>query len=672
MRINAYGNISKSRTASILSFLVFLAIAVSFVAYMHQSLRLDEAQSLFQTSHSFNKIIGIVSEDVHVPLYHIILYFWRSLFGDTILAGRILSLIFFAATIPATYIVGKKIYGKRVGLFAALLVSISPFLYWYGSEIRMYSLLALIATINQYFFISLYRLYWQKNKIIPEYDWEDPKDTRSIRIFLWISYLATAVAGIYTHYFFWFAILVQGIFLLTYHKSFEAKSIKRFGAAGLMLVLSFLPWLYTLTTSQRSLKYDPNLYTPAIVDVFNVFSSFMVGTHGDTLNAVVLSLWPIATLVAFLMLNTKVRFSPDSIYLFLIITVPVTAAYIISVTIRPLFLNRYFIFLIPSLYILLSRLIYVYSPAKTAKYIRVFMVAVMATGLLYQAAYAQTPLKEDYRAANSYLLEHANPEDIIVVSPPYIIYPLEYYYQGPVAITTLPQWDRLREGPIPSFSASELPQQVESIAGAHKNMWLLTSDTAGYHEDVEHYFENNYEKLVEKELSPGLMLYSYRFRYDTPDHVAVLENMAEESRRDNLASTADTTEEEQEEEPTASVRQEQDGDAADQEEQPSDPGPVEDQNNSENNTSDEQEDPPQQKEGPSDTGENTDITQDPSTEIDESASDEDDASESSEGTLLGDSGSTTERVQQAQSHIQAKTLLRLVHHYMSRLTLLEP
>jgi mannosyltransferase len=43
----------------------------------------------------------------------------------------------------------------RLDLFAALLFAVSPFMNWYGSEIRMYTLFTFLAIANQYFFMRL-------------------------------------------------------------------------------------------------------------------------------------------------------------------------------------------------------------------------------------------------------------------------------------------------------------------------------------------------------------------------------------------------------------------------------------------------------------------------------------------------------------------------------------
>ena len=104
---------SERHSTLIISGLIVFVVAMSMLIFSHQSLRLDESQSLWQTSHTPTKILNIIAQDVHVPLYHFILHFWQLFFGNSVITGRVLSLIFFALSIPAVYFVGKRTFNKN-------------------------------------------------------------------------------------------------------------------------------------------------------------------------------------------------------------------------------------------------------------------------------------------------------------------------------------------------------------------------------------------------------------------------------------------------------------------------------------------------------------------------------------------------------------------------------
>ena len=165
------------QTVWILGLLMVGAVLFSVFFLSSQSLRLDEAQSLWQSSHSSAGILKVVATDVHVPLYHMFLHFWQQWFGNDVALARDLSLIFFVLTIPAVYLLGNLSFSRSVSLFAAIMFAVSPFLNWYGSEIRMYSLLTLLTVLNQYFFILLFK-------------------KRPVRGSTWAGYTITAVLGI--------------------------------------------------------------------------------------------------------------------------------------------------------------------------------------------------------------------------------------------------------------------------------------------------------------------------------------------------------------------------------------------------------------------------------------------------------------------------------------------
>ena len=125
-----------------------------------------------------------------------------------------------------------------------------------------------------------------------------------------------------------------------------------------------------------------------------------------------------------------------------------------------------------------------------------------------------TAIKEDYRGATKYIEAHAKPQDVIVLSAPFTIFPFEYYYHGNTSITTLPIWDQRNSGPIPTFTLANLPDQVKQIAGSHQNLWLLLSYDQGYQKDIHKYFDDHYELLVKNQFSPGVTLYEYKLKYN--------------------------------------------------------------------------------------------------------------------------------------------------------------
>jgi mannosyltransferase len=137
--------------------MIIFAIVLSVFVFAKTSLRLDEAQSLYQTNRDIGGLFYAVAQDVHVPFYHLLLHFWQLLFGNDIFTARMMSLVFFIGTILVTYYLGSLAFHRRsIGLFAAFLLTISPFMQWYGSEARMYAMLAFFVVLHQVFFIKFH------------------------------------------------------------------------------------------------------------------------------------------------------------------------------------------------------------------------------------------------------------------------------------------------------------------------------------------------------------------------------------------------------------------------------------------------------------------------------------------------------------------------------------
>jgi len=109
------------------------------------SIWFDEAFSEHITRHSFFDILRYTAADVHPPLYYWALKLWRMVFGNSELALRSLSLFFLFLTGVAVYIFVKAYFSRRAAIYSLLLLTISPLLFRYGIEARMYTMELLIA-----------------------------------------------------------------------------------------------------------------------------------------------------------------------------------------------------------------------------------------------------------------------------------------------------------------------------------------------------------------------------------------------------------------------------------------------------------------------------------------------------------------------------------------------
>ncbi|MGI9028321.1 MAG: glycosyltransferase family 39 protein [Candidatus Saccharimonadales bacterium] len=476
-------------------FLLLCAVgsfAISRLFLIDNSLRLDEAQSLWQTSHSIPGTLRVVAQDVHVPLYHLILHFWQVFVGQSVESVRLLSFIFFALTIPFVYLLARRVLSVNWSLFVVFLFSFSPFMNWYANEARMYTLLALVATISQYYFVRLIESKGQKG---------------------WLGYTLSAVIGVYTHYFFLFNLIAQGLFFLFNRKKFATGTLKKFILLAILLLIELAPWrLYFLSLGSGG-NTSPNLPLPSTVDFFNVYSQFSFGFQNNGINTVLVSMWPILVIVSLLSVKYGQKLTTKMGYIMVAAFVPILLAFGLSYVLSPFFLSRYMVACIVPVTILVVWFISNYRKSLSLA-VSTVLVALLVVFSLQQYLSNTTPVKEDFRAAAEELNSKTTARDNVILSTPFTVYPFEYYYHGQAVISTLPIWNRSIPGPIPDFQESELPKQVDSLRQNHQYAYLLLSFDQGYEEQVFQYYEQHFERVEAKTFSPDLRLYVYRVGYN--------------------------------------------------------------------------------------------------------------------------------------------------------------
>ncbi len=474
-----------------LGMLIGFVAVMSFFVWMKQGIRLDEAQSIWQTSRDLPGVLTIIAKDVHVPFYFVGLHFWEVLFGTGLFTIRFFSLLFFFLALPAIFYLAKESYNYRVAYGVALMTAVSPFLNWYGSEARMYSLIFLLTTCSHLLFVRL---------------WKAPQTS------YWYYYAIVSIVGLFTHFFFAFVVVVQVVFFLTHRTLFAPRSSARFSLIALVALSCVGAWFWYRNIVGAGLN-DPVLARPTSFDFFNVFSNFFIGFQTDSLNTILLSLWPILVLVGFTFISKRREHESETMYFIIASFLPIIMAFVVSALLQPLFLSRYLIICLPSIYILAVYYLSSYK-GKIGDFAVSVLIVFMVLMLAVQAGEMRSPVKENYKSAVEYIERRAQPSDIFVVSAPFITYPVEYYYDGKARLTTFPKWERYTESLVPEpYSPDLIETRMKEFAAVYEDMYLLLGYDQGYEEDVRLYMDTHYQRLEVKPFSPGLTLYVYRLRY---------------------------------------------------------------------------------------------------------------------------------------------------------------
>ncbi|HEX2273049.1 MAG TPA: glycosyltransferase family 39 protein [Acidimicrobiales bacterium] len=127
----------------------------------------DEGLSLGISSHPLGQMRELLAQDTSPPLYHVFLLGWLRLFGSSEASTHSLSLLFALATVPAALWAGWSLFDRRTGWMAAGLAAASPFLAFYATETRMYSLVALLSLLTTATF--LHAFVFRRRRFLPAF-----------------------------------------------------------------------------------------------------------------------------------------------------------------------------------------------------------------------------------------------------------------------------------------------------------------------------------------------------------------------------------------------------------------------------------------------------------------------------------------------------------------------
>ncbi len=506
--------------ALILGALILIGFVVRVWQLGGQSLWLDEALSVIFSRPSLREVISIlVTDDLHPPLYYVALHLWIRAAGSTEFAARFVSLIFGLPAIPATYVLGSALFrenrssgywsdrGRQIGLVAALLVTVSPFLVYYSQEARMYSALATFGLLSS---LALWKLLDE-----PGRRW-------------WVAYVIFTAAVIYTQYFGALVIIFQAIYLLGIGVRERRKAVIAFSALAAAAVL-YVPWIPGAMRQIQRLITIPDFWKgdfPVSYLLTHVFAAFALGQFvamkqfaGVAAGAGILVVGGLTVLTWRAM-----RRGGGEIYVLTYLIVPMVLLYIV-VARNPKFAERYLIMIAPPFYLVIAlSFVTVARWLGTVKLpslrrsgqilLAGFGVALVGASILqiWQIYYGPTYRKDDNRGAIAYIESHAQSGDVVVLMMnTYQSY--QYYGRGDVP------WEALQ----PGGDAASAAQRLNEITAGRHRMWLLLwnaewADPTGY---VRQSLDQAYrqEPVTESFAGLGLRLYdvnpSYRFSVKT-------------------------------------------------------------------------------------------------------------------------------------------------------------
>jgi len=419
-----YGWLKSNKELLLLGLIIAIGSFLRIYNLGTESLWLDESISVDFSSGSIGSIIAEIAGRNNPPLYWIILHFWIKLFGTSEAAIRSISAIFGILAIFVTYLVGRELFNRRVGLIASLISAVSYFHVYYSQEARPYALLLLLSLLSFLFFTKI--LKHNKNWYYPCY------------------FISIVLLG-YTHIYGLFVIASQPLifFMLWYkYKPQRWRLIITWTAA----FVSLIPLVMMLGTKTANITENGLwIQEPSIHSIVNTIATFSgYGTAGNIL----LLVFFILVLIALIFDSCKEDNWIISKYLttlgktdwkswllsfkeLLLLAIwlwfPILVPYIISLVVTPIFVTRYTMGASSALYLLVARGIDNLSLKKFI-YPTLMIITLISGYGLYN--YYVNDVKEQWREAANIVELQSQPNDVLIFCSPGVERPFNYYFKG--------------------------------------------------------------------------------------------------------------------------------------------------------------------------------------------------------------------------------------------------
>jgi 4-amino-4-deoxy-L-arabinose transferase-like glycosyltransferase len=377
-----------------------LIVVIGAVLRLHnlsaESLWYDEAVSWTQSKDSLLDLIVRTAHDNYPPLHNLVLFASIKLLGDNEWSLRLPSAIFGVLNVVALYWLGTMTVGRIAGLMGAVLLAFSPFHLYYSQEGRMYSLLALTATL---YAATCYHY---------------------VRAPSLLSGACVSLAGIalvYSHPYGtldWIAVTAAFAVFVLRCTCLPPRAMRIWKVSNVVVVMGFLPLALALAYRTHTIESRGFWISPlSVAGVWTTLGTVAGGRlfAGVIFIGVVLGIagWP----------------RRDVAVLCVWIVAPIAIGILASILSTPIFFDRYLIGSLPPFLLL--------SAFGWTKYMKEWRVAMLSTAVVaiasltllrYQNPYYE---KDDLRSAAAFLNDREQPTDCVFVVPGYKAVVLDYY-----------------------------------------------------------------------------------------------------------------------------------------------------------------------------------------------------------------------------------------------------
>ena len=318
-----------------ISLILISVLAIIFRVYNlnHEDFWIDEIISFWiaDPSLTISETIQRHNNLEQVPFFfNMVLKYYFGVFGYNALNGRYLVVFFSILTLFISLLLFKKIKNDNSVIFFYFLMAINIFLIKYSQELRVYSLMLLLITLSLFFLINALD--------------DDEKISFNYALFSFFSLLS-----ILSHPFsliVFFSILSFSFYLLIFKK----KNIKKLNFCLIIIfVFSLIYYFIYFLNLNEITSWISALNSKFFTNYF--FSKFF-GSRLIGLIHLIFLLYLMVYFRKIILINSKLLIL--SIVLFYSYLLPI----IFSLLIKPILIDRYIIYIIPLILIIISFLIF--------------------------------------------------------------------------------------------------------------------------------------------------------------------------------------------------------------------------------------------------------------------------------------------------------------------------
>lgn len=403
---------------------IALVLLLASGLYLYQigteSLWIDESFSILDAQ-QLDKTLGFDGSLNPRPLYYIVLRFWM-IFGTSEAWLRGLAALFGLGSVFLTYLLGKRIAGKSVGLVAALLLALSPLFINHAQEVRMYTLgtfLGLWGTLSLTYVL-------ERPTTSPTVGWATSR----------LLMLLAAPLN--------FTLLAPDVVLLLLRFRDQRQILIRFTKLFLLIGIFWLPFALSLASKTPSFMsaWVAEIESPGIIDAGVLLLRDLTADPMRIISSPVTKLFQIIyILLLACLLGIAIIFKRNSTKFFWIAmwaALPAAMLFFVSHISSSLWIKKYLLFLAPYVLILLSiGFVRLWSWKHTAaSLVAVIYLITVGSSLFY---YYELQGNQDWRGASQIVSSNERSNDVIVLAASsYRPHPAwNYYYHGSNSVQTL-------------------------------------------------------------------------------------------------------------------------------------------------------------------------------------------------------------------------------------------